>query len=239
MKTAKHFFIRRRSSSYGEIPRFNSFKAVECFILTVLISLSTLKVEGMIQPQAPKQTELPIQASMQEQPINPLEPLHDICNEGINMPLLQEAFADAFGLICAMVIQQNNPSESNVWLESKKTWKEIDDLDMKLKEHITYAAALATQTFPAQSLFICHPGQQDVGLAIYYSRLFQALHNEVTQLYKKINMLIDVLSEVITTGQKPEYLNDAQQLQAKITSQVWRKDLWNGLANASGSCLIL
>jgi len=211
---------------------FNKTFFCSPFILSALIGLSLiglsmLKIEGMIQK--PEQVT--------EQQINPFAPLQNLCKKcatksitNINAPLLQKVFKNTFVLVCAMVVQQNNPKQSKELLENKDIEKEFDKLLVRLKEYIIYNAAIANQgEFVECQCF--HPN--------FYSPILYTLDTEVAQLLKKKELLIYVLDDVISTGQRPEYLDDAQHLHDAINSQLWQNDLLDAFVNASATCIIL
>jgi len=203
-----------------------------------------LKIEGMIQQPAQdtNQTQLPIVALAPEQPINPLGPLQDLCkklnttpdqakrNQIIDAILPNEVFENMFNLVCAMVVQQNNPKQSKEWLECSIIHKEFDQLLMRLKECIIYNAAITEQGAVIESQCLSHH---------FYPPILYTLDTEVTQFYKKIVQLISVLDDAITTGQKPKYLCDARLLHDAINLQLWQNDLLGMLVNASATCIVL
>lgn len=152
------------------------------FVLTVLICLCTVKVEGMES----------------QEPINPFAPLQELCKHCISRDLIWEAFNNTFGLICARVVHSHNPSESISWLEDPATGAEIKECIRRLNEQITQRVR---EMFGEECFWPHLPGEMGSksgpdGMGLYYLHLFQTLKNEEYVLYKKIAVLISLLDEV-------------------------------------------
>ena len=194
------------------------------FVLTILICLGTVKVEGMEHQQS----------------INHFEPLYNLCRECISEASIKKACNDSFGRICAMVVHDKNPSESIRWLK-KQPRIEIDTLFLILKEQVNREWAPHIMYSPMPN-----PTSNGVSMSTYFSYVFRTLESEEYMLYKKIAVLISILDEALASSvtvadtsvtgnaQRPAYLNldNAKLLQDAVESIVmwlpWQewKDSW-------------
>lgn len=191
----------------------NIVKKISLLALVVLGGFGSPHLDAMIRGMA---------MFTAEQLNNPFAPLQVLAAEHVgDTSLIEKAFSDTFGLVCAMVVRDVGVAMH--LLQSPATSFEIDTCARRLTEQINrdYSHAQSVEIEMTGTRY--HPLERympRINSSLYFSLLYEAVDTGRERLHKKIETLTRLIEDIIAGRQDRSCLDNARILQSTVEFQV-------------------